>query len=256
MAEQTFFEKITYTDGIYPKISVDLIKNPNRLYAFPILGLLIKYIILIPVVIEIIVLTIWLIIAVMIINPFVILFTDKYWSSAYHINLGLIRLNAKTQYFVYGLTDQYPGFNLKINQGSLDINLPITSNKLYAFPILGFLIRAILMIPYFVYSGIISQAAAMGSHLLAWAVVLFKGYYPQGLFELSRDAIRVSIASGAYMTGLSDRYPSFYISMAHDKIKIILIAIAIILGGFRFSEALPSLTHPSYDSSNYTINNP
>jgi uncharacterized membrane protein len=113
----------------------------------------------------------------------------------------------------------------------VNIPYPTSPNKLYAIPILGGLIRVILLIPYLVFTIIISQAALIGVFLLAWAVVLFKGLYPEGIFELARDCNRIGLSSAAYMAGLSDKYPSFHISMAHDKIKLILIAASIIISG-------------------------
>ncbi|GEM_PF-1163483 len=234
--QESFFKKITYTQGIYPILNAVPIQNPSRFYAIPLLGFLVKLILLIPVFFEIIFISIWWMIAVMIINPFVVLFTNKYWQSAYSINLGYLRMVTKISFYLFGLTNKYPGFNLTINDNySLDIPYPENPKKIFAIPIIGFIIRIILLIPYLIFEGIISQAAAIGTFSLAWAVVLFKGRYPEGLFELARDSLRVSISANAYMTGLSDKYPSFYISMNHDKIKIILIAIAIILNGFNFT---------------------
>lgn len=234
--KESFFKKITYTAGIYPVLNATSIQNPNRFYAVPLLGILSKIILLIPIYIMLIFVGIWWLIAVMLINPFVILFSGKYWQSAYSINLGLLRMSAKINFYLFGLTNKYPGFNLTINdEYSLDIPYPENPKKIFAIPLIGFIIRIVLLIPYLIFESIISQAAAIGTFLLAWAVVLFKGKYPEGLFELARDSIRVSISTNAYLTGLSDRYPSFYISMNHDKIKIILIAIAIILNGFNFT---------------------
>lgn len=234
--QESFFKKITYTQGIYPILNAASIQNPSRFYAAPILGIFIKLILLIPVYFELIFIGIWWSIAVILINPFVVLFTNKYWQSAYWINLGYLRMITKISFYLFGLTNKYPGFNLTINDNySLDIPYPENPKKIFAIPLIGFLIRIILLTPYLIFESIISQAAAIGTFLLAWAVVLFKGRYPEGLFELARDSIRVSISANAYLTGLSDRYPSFYISMNHDKIKIILIAIAIIFSGFNFT---------------------
>jgi len=236
--KESFFKKITYTQGIYPILNATPIQNPSRFYAVPILGILVKFILLIPVYLEMIFVGIWWGIAVMLINPFVVLFTGKYWRSAYSINLGYLRMTTKISFYLFGLTNKYPGFNLTINDNySLDIPYPENPRKLFVIPLIGILIRTILLIPYFIFGSIVSQAAAMGTFVLAWAVVLFKGRYPEGIFELARDSIRVSISTNAYMTGLSDRYPSFYISMNHDKIKIILIAIAIIFSGFNFTSS-------------------
>lgn len=229
----SFFKKITYTDGIYPLLETGYIQNPNRIFAIPLLGLLIKVIALIPVFIEMFFLSLWAYIAVWLINPWVVLITGRYWQHAYQLMLGLFRLSAKVSFFLNGLTDKYPGFDFSTgDRFTFDIPMPENPKKLYAIPILGGFLRFIFLIPYLLYSSVISNAAGIGVMLLAWATVLFKGRYPEGIFELARDSIRVASASGIYLSGLSDKYPSFYISMAHDKIKIILIAVVLIFGVF------------------------
>lgn len=232
---QTFFQKITYTDGIYPFLVINQIQNPNRLFAFPIIGFLIKIILLIPVSIEIIFLAIWLFIVVTLINPFVVLFTGKYLAHAHSVGVGFIRLYTKFSFYLGGLTDKYPGFGLQ-NSGDLNFDVPLNEKpkRLFAIPVLGGLIRFVLLIPYFIFGNIISYAAGIGSFFLAWVAVLFRGKYPEGLFELYRDSGRISASALAYMLGLSDKYPSFHISMAHDKIKLILIAIAVVYNGWNY----------------------
>lgn len=232
----SFFKKITYTEGIYPDLKAEVIQNPNRLFAIPLLGILIKVFLLIPVFIESFFLSMWFLLVVTLINPWVVLFTGRYWSHAYNFALGMLRLTTKISFYLSGLTNKYPWFSLSINDKfTLDISRPENSKRLYAIPVLGGFIRIILLIPYVVFNQIVSQAAGIGVFFLAWAVVLFKGRYPEGIFELARDSNRVNMAFWAYFSGLSDRYPSFYISMTHDKIKLILLAISIILGVWSYT---------------------
>ena len=248
-SEQSFFQKITYTDGIYPVLTANVIQNPNRFFAVPLIGMLVKIIILIPVFFELFAITIWWLIVGVLINPFVVLFTGKYWPHAYQIALGILRIQVKISFFTFGLTDKYPGFSLSINDVySLDIPSPESPNRSFAVPFLGGIIRSILLIPYFIYVNILSNAIGIGVMLLAWVVVLFKGKYPEGIFELVRDSQRVSFASVAYMIGLSDRYPSFYISMKHDKIKIILIVISILWGGWNFATDFTNKNNDSFET--------
>lgn len=232
---QTFFQKITYTDGIYPSLVINQIQNPNRLFAFPLIGFLIKMILVIPVLIEMIFLAIWLFVVVNLINSFVVLFTGKYLAHAHSVSVGFIRLYTKINLYFTGLTDKYPGFGLQ-NSGDLNFDVPLNEKpkRLFAIPVLGGLIRVILLIPYFIFENIINYAVGIGMLILAWVVVLFRGKYPEGLFELGRDVARVDASTFAYMLGLSDKYPSFYISMAHNKIKLILIAISIIFNGWSY----------------------
>ena len=234
--QDSFFKKITYTDGIYPVLKIEQIENPSKFYAFPIIGILAKTILLIPVVIEIAFLVIWLLVVAVVINPFMVFFGGKYWLHAHNASLAVFRLTAKVIFYIYGLTDKYPGFDFSLPPRLiLDIPLNQNPNKIFAAPVIGGLARGILLIPYMIFTNVVSQAATIGVFLIAWIFVLFKGKYPDGLFELARDSVRVELATAAYMLGLSDRYPSFYISMSNDKIKLILIAVVIILSSWNYS---------------------
>lgn len=232
MAQKSFFKQITYTEGIYPSFSISHNQNPSVLYAIPVLGLVIKLIALLPVAVFACLIAIWWLIAVVLINPFVVLTTGKYWQPAYEVAIGLTKMSAKIAAYFFGLTDKYPGFDFNLPEGMhLDLPMIHNPNKLYAIPVLGGAIRIILLIPYLVFEQIISRAVLLGVAFIASFYVLIKGKYPEAVFELARDSIRINSSAYAYMAGLSDKYPSFHISMAHDKIKLILIAIAIIWFG-------------------------
>src|SRR5882724_492928 len=94
---------------IYPTFILANNQHPNRLYAFPLIGFLVKIVFLIPVLIEMFFLGI-VSFLVLVINWFVVLITGKYWDNAYKFFLGLMRLSAKIHIFIFGLTDKYPGF--------------------------------------------------------------------------------------------------------------------------------------------------
>lgn len=212
---------------IYPDLKIDRIKNPNRMWAFPLFGGLVKIIILIPVFIELAFLTLFDFF-ILIINSFYVLFTGQYWRYSYDLNLGIMRLITKTAFFFAGLTDKYPGFNLRIeDKYKLDLDYPKNPNRLFAIPIFGFLARIILLIPYFIYSGLINGGARIGV-LVSFASVFVKGRYPESTFELSRDSMRLGLSEMVYMAGLSDKYPSFKVSTNHIKIKIALIILGLI----------------------------
>lgn len=207
---------------LYPIINIKRNEHPNRFYALPLIGFLVKAIATIPV-------GIWLAILmfgelfIVSINSLIILFTGKYWQFAYQYNLGVIRLSIKTLFYFDGLTDKYPGFSLNINDNySVDIPYHQNPSRFFAIPILGFFIRIFLLIPYYIYSEVIYYAARIAV-FFSFAPVLFSGYYPETTFELDRDSARVIYGSSAYIMGLSDTYPSFHISMNHQTMKIILI---------------------------------
>lgn len=225
---EKFFENLISQDSkrFYPDLQIDRIINPNRFYAFPLFGGLFKVIILIPVLLEIIFLVFfWLFLSI--INSFIVLFTGKYWDFNYNFSLGLFRLFTKASFYFDGLSNKYPGFTFQATEFTLDIKKPENPSRFYAIPFIGGLVRAILLIPYSIWSQVLGNSSMIGT-IISSVPVLFKGYYPESTYELNRDTVRISLGSYSYMMGLSDTYPSFWISFNHKTIKIILIVFGII----------------------------
>lgn len=235
--------KISQTPkNLYPVIDIPHIKNPNRFYAIPFIGGTVKIAMLIPVFIWLMLIGIAYAILT-VINSLAVLFTGKYWSVAYDISVLFIKLWAKILYFLFGLTNRYPGFTDKTPDFIITIPLPTKPNRFFAIPLLGFIARALLLIPFAIYSSIMQYAANLAA-IIASFPVLFTGNYPESLYELVRDNTRLNISSAMYFAGLSDKYPSFWISMHHKGVKILFIALAIAL----FLANM--LSHPQNNTSN------
>lgn len=216
------------SNTIYPHFSLDHIKDPNRYWAVPFLGGLAKIIILIPVFIELWFLAIYTL-ALSIINSFVVLFTGHYWHHCFEISTGVLKLLSKTVLFFSGLTDKYPGFGLRVeDQWKLDFTYPPKPSRYFAIPILGGLSRGILLIPYIIFTSAVSNGGRIGI-VLSSVPVLFQGRYPESTYELGRDSLRLGLSQMAYAVGISDKYPSFKISMNHQTIKIFLIIVGSII---------------------------
>ena len=192
----------------YPLFAIEHIQNPNRLWAFPVIGGTIKTLIILPV-------AIWLIIVsyaaliLSIINAFVVLFTGKYWEPAYTVVLGSMRLSTKANCFLLGLTDSCPGFSLDSGEGiELAIAMPAEPSRFFALPWIGLVVRLILLIPMLVvlyFIGILTVLVFW----IAWIPVLFAGQYPSALFNIMVYAQRLQLRVSAYTFGLSERYPKF-----------------------------------------------
>lgn len=216
------------SDSLYPTISIQKIESPSRFYAVPLLGGFIKLILLIPFSLELIIL-IFVILILLPLNALIVLFTGKYWKTLYNLISGFMKLNTKASFYILGLTNKYPGFDFNINDNfSVDIKYPEKSNRLFAVPFLGLLIRCVLSIPFMIYSDLILCAATLGG-ILSSFVVLIKGKYPESMFEFVRDMVRLNQSSILYIFGISDRYPSFSISWNHKVVKIILIVMIFLL---------------------------
>lgn len=213
--------------NLYPKLTLEHIKDPNRLWAIPLLGGFIKFIILIPVWIELVIVGI-VFFFVSIINSLVVLFTGKYWTTAYELLMGLTRLSVKLMFFWFGVTNTYPGFDFTIKDKiSVEMAMPKNPNRFFAIPLVGGIVRIILMIPMIVWTDILQYAASLGS-LVSTLPVLFMGKYPESTYELVRDHMRVALAVEFYVNGLTEQYPSFWISWNHKAIKIVLIILGVL----------------------------
>ncbi|HSW47823.1 MAG TPA: DUF4389 domain-containing protein [Candidatus Saccharimonadales bacterium] len=223
--------------NLYPTLVIKNNPNPNRLLAFPLLGILIKIILLIPVLIEAFFLA-FAGLALFLITPFVILFTGKYWEAAYDFFLGYFKFNTKIKLYLYGITDKYPGFGLDDNGVfTLKIDKPKSPSRAMAFPILGFIARLILQIPYRLFGAILSYGEVIAV-LFSWFTVLFTGKYPESLYEFISDATRINLASQIYMFYLSDSYPSFAMKIKNQTVKILLIIAGTLLILSRFGNAI------------------
>lgn len=235
---------------LYPTFHVDNNKTPNRFLNFPFLGILVKFILLIPVWVEAFFLGIAAIF-ILVISWFVISFTGKYWDTAYKFFLGLMKFWIKIKLYLFGITDKYPGFNLNDN-GLFKLTLakPENPNKWFAIPLIGIFVRFILMIPYLIFTDVMQRGANFAM-FLSWFVILFKKRLPEPFYEFERDSLRVNYASIAYMVGLSDKYPSFYISMDHQTAKILLIIVGAVLSAFNTLGSLVPSEKPTYDSKDY-----
>lgn len=166
---------------------------------------------------------------VSVINSFIVLFTGRYWRYCFELTTGVLSLTTKTGLFFVGLTNKYPGFTFKIEDKiKLGLEYPKNPNRFYAIPILGGVARIVLLIPYSIYTRAISNGAFFGAIVSSFPV-FFKGRYPESTYEMGRDATRLSLSEMMYFAGISDSYPSFYISMNHQTIKILLIIVGALM---------------------------
>jgi hypothetical protein len=244
------------TKRMYPEFVVENNKKPNRFLNFPFLGVFVKFILLIPVFIEMLFLGIAFIF-ILVFSWFYISFTGKYSEAAYKFFLGFARLSTKVNLYFYGITDKYPGFNFD-TKGLFTLNIakPEKPNRWFAIPLIGMFVRFILMLPYLIYADVLQRGAGFAM-FLSWFVILFKGRLPEGLYEFERDSLRVYTASNFYMVGLSDTYPSFHISMNHQTTKILLIIVGAIFSVLNFfSSAMPEENNYQSDSYDYSTEYP
>lgn len=109
-----------------------------------------------------------------------------------------------------GERNQYAG---TIGTHPVSVAFPVVEqrNKLYAVPIVGFALKAIMLIPFFIAAYIVGIIVGIAVYL-TWIPVLFVGKYPGFADTLYGGYIRWISRVAAFMTGIQDKYPSFSFS--------------------------------------------
>lgn len=90
------------------------------------------------------------------------------------------------------------------------IEFPIleSHNRFYAVPFIGYMVKELMLIPYMIALMVLTLLVSV-CQLFLWIPVLFTGQYPEFGRNLNMGYIRWVKRTGAFMYGLTDRYPSF-----------------------------------------------
>lgn len=199
----------------YPvHVEFPILENHNKFYAIPIVGYLVRNIMLIPYIIVMLVLALVVYVCQLVVW-FPVMTTGQYPAWAFRLNGGLIRYFKRYSSFLYGLTDAYPSFSLEDHPGDGDAMVVIepqqTYSKFWAIPVVGLVVKEIILIPHVIIVGILGYVVGI-VQLVTWIPVLFGGKYPLWGYQLVGGWIRWSARIMAFGLGLSDQYPPFSLS--------------------------------------------
>jgi hypothetical protein len=190
-------------DVLFPRI-----EQHNRFYAIPIIGGAARTVMLIPLMIF------WLVMAlVMYVLQFVlwipVLFTGQYPEFGRTFTAGFLRIHTRMMAFAMGLTDSYPSFSLQDdNPGDaiVQYQLQPSYNRFYAIPVLGYLVKYIMLIPHLIILYILSWVVSL-MQLVTWIPVLTTGHYPSWGYTICGGFLRYTARVHGFMFGLTDNYP-------------------------------------------------
>jgi hypothetical protein len=184
----------------------------NRLWAVPLVGFLVKTVILIPHLVALAVLmTVATVSQLVFWIPVLDRGQDPDWG--YTLVGGTIRWAVRVEAYVLGLTDDYPPFSLDDETavsypGSVTIPSQLADNRAWAIPVAGLLAKAVLLIPHFIILRILEMVASI-FQLVLWVPVLFRRQYPTWGYQLVGGYIRWLTGVMSYVLALTDQYPPF-----------------------------------------------
>lgn len=114
-----------------------------------------------------------------------------------------LRWRTRAAAYLMLLEDAYPPFGDAPYPASVDIADPAGPRDR-----LTVAFRLILVIPHFIVLFFIFIAWCVTT-MLAWFVILVRGYYPSGLYEFGVGVLRWTVRVQAYLLLMVDEYPPF-----------------------------------------------
>lgn len=214
----------------YPvQLEIDRPTSSSRLWAFPIFGIFVKSIILLPQLIISAALAFAVSLLQLVLWGFV-LFGGQYPRWGYGIVGGYLLWNVRFGAFYYGLTDVYPPFSLggaapQPAHGELVapqvwpageqpypvrvwLEIPAANSRFWATPIIGIVARLVFLVPHLIILYLLSVVVSVLFYIM-WIPVLITGRYPVWGFDIMSGYLRWALRVQAYLFGLTDRYPPF-----------------------------------------------
>jgi hypothetical protein len=193
------------------QVSFDVPPVNGKLYAIPIVGFLIRAVLLIPQFIALYVVMIG-VLAVQLVLWAPTLFRGQYPPWGYSFVGGTLRWITNVNAYFFGFTDQYPPFGFE-DRGSaypvhVSFEIPPNNSQFFAVPLIGLLARFVMLIPHLVILYALEIVAGV-IYIVAWVPVLASGHYPSWGYSLVGGYLRWFTRVYAFLFGLTDKYPPF-----------------------------------------------
>lgn len=185
----------------------------NRLWGIPLIGLMVRVIFAIPLFIVLAILGIAAYVAILLLWIPVLL-TGHQAGLVYTILGGYLRFSIRLLAYIYLLEGRYPPFTFgEAPDADVFVHFeegqPI--NRLWGIPILGYVVRYIVLIPHLIVLAVLGIAAVICLYL-SWIPVLLMGRQAGLVYALVGGWLRYIVRVGAYLFLLTDRYPPFSLS--------------------------------------------
>jgi hypothetical protein len=186
-------------------------ESQSRLTNFPLgIGATIRGILLIP---HFIILYFFQILAQLIylIATFAILFTGRYPEGMRNLFVGYQRWTSNVYGYFASLYDKYPPFSTDaVADYPLLLDIPPVEklSRILNFPILGLILKTILLIPHYI-CVIFLVIIGFLVVFIAQFAILFTGSFPAGMHSFVTGVGRWNLRITAYQLALTDKYPPF-----------------------------------------------
>ncbi len=203
----------------YPvNVSYDREAPINRAWGIPVLGQLLRWILLIPHFIVLFLITI--VAAIQILVAWIpVLLLGRFPGWGYRWIGGLLGYWLRVNAYLLLMTPQYPPFSLSGEEHPVSVRFDegVRINRLWGIPLIGQLVRAILLIPHILILWLLGILVWF-LMLVVWVPVLFLGRQADLIYTLVGGFYRWQLRVSAYVLLMVDRYPPF--SLGEDDPRL------------------------------------
>jgi hypothetical protein len=203
----------------YPvNVSYDRRARINRLWGILWIGQWVRAILLIPHVLVLVLLSI--VAALMVLVTWIpVLILGRFPGWGYRWIGGFMGWSVRVQAYFLLLTGTYPPFSLSGEEHPVSVRFDegVRINRLWGIPLLGILVRSIILIPHYVVLWFLALLVAV-LYIVMWVPVLFLGRQADLMYTVVGGFTRWWFRVFAYQMLMVDRYPPF--SLGEDDPRL------------------------------------
>jgi hypothetical protein len=194
----------------YPvNVSYDREARINRLWGIPVIGQLVRWVLLIP---HILVMMLVAIVAsIQILLAWIpVLLLGRFPGWGYRWIGGLLGYSLRVSAYALLMTSKYPPFSLSGEDHPVSVRFDegVRINRLWGIPVIGQMVRAILLIPHLIILWFLAILTWF-LMLVVWVPVLIFGRQADLIYTLVGGMYRWQLRVSAYLLLMVDRYPPF-----------------------------------------------
>ncbi len=203
----------------YPvNISYDREALINRLWGVLWIGMLVRWVLLLPH--YLVLFLVAIVAAIQLLVAWIpVLVLGRFPGWGYRWIGGFLAYNQRVTAYAMLMTSTYPPFALESEDYPITVRYDegVRINRLWGIPIIGHLVRFIVLIPHFIALMVLGFVAFLVA-IVAWVPVLIFGRQADLVYSLLGGFYRWGLRVSAYMFMMVDKYPPF--SLGEDDPRL------------------------------------
>jgi Domain of unknown function (DUF4389) len=189
-------------------VRFDRDQSIGRLWAVPIVGWFLRWLVLVPhfIVLFVYGFVVWL---AMLVTWIPVLFTGRFPGWGYDLIGGFFRWYLRVTAYLFLMAGPYPPFSTGPGYPvEVDFDRTTRLNNLWGIPLLGIMVRAFAAIPHLIVLYVLGILVYF-IVLVAWIPVLINGRYPQFGYDIVGGYFRWAIRVSGWIYLMAGPYPPF-----------------------------------------------